>query len=170
MVPVRLVSAVASPMASVLPRAVVRKAGMERESPDELPVTPIPPVTAVFNPRASFDALAVVRKLGMLIDRPEVFPVIPIDPVTAVFSPRPPPAPGAAAERERVNPLEADAVVPVKLVRASVGLPCEWLTCAAVVRKAGKFRLTPDEFIVALTPLAVRAELSPSAGCTVCDA
>jgi hypothetical protein len=33
------------------------------------------------------------------------------------------PAPGAAAERESVNPFDADAVVPVKFVNASVGLP-----------------------------------------------
>ena len=46
------------------------------------------------------------------------------------------PAPGAAALKESVKPFEADAVVPVRLVSARVGLPCEWSDCAAVVRYA----------------------------------
>jgi hypothetical protein len=44
------------------------------------------------------------------------------------------PPPGAAALNESVSPLEAEAVVPEMFVKFRVGLPCEWLDCAAVVR------------------------------------
>jgi hypothetical protein len=45
----------------------------------------------------------------------------------------------AAALSERVSPLLALAVVPVKPVRARVGFPWEWSDRAAVVRNAATF-------------------------------
>jgi hypothetical protein len=45
-----------------------------------------------------------------------------------------PAPPGAAADRLKVSPAELEAVVPVRLVNARLGLPCEWFDRAAVVR------------------------------------
>ena len=39
------------------------------------------------------------------------------------------------ADRLNVRPFDALAVVPFRLVRARVGLPCEWVLLAAVVKK-----------------------------------
>ena len=52
----------------------------------------------------------------------------PLEAEAAGFTPPP-----AAALSDRVKPLDAEAVVPDRLVRLSVGLPCEWLEAAKVV-------------------------------------
>jgi hypothetical protein len=42
-------------------------------------------------------------------------------------------APGAAADRDSVSPLDALAVVPEMFVSASVGFPWEWVEAAYAV-------------------------------------
>jgi hypothetical protein len=81
---------------------------------------------------AAFDCIAVVMYAGTPTDSPLVFNV----PTTAV------PA----------------VVVLVNPVFANTDEDCD---CIAVVRNAGKFKLSPDELAVTDTPLAVSAVLVP---------
>ena len=104
---------------------------------------------------------ALKPKLTPLLLLNTMVPVLCEPPAALIAAP--PPAPGSAADRDSVSPAELLAVVPLRLVRASVGLPCEWLDCAAVVRKAGKLRDRPELLAVTETPFAVSALLSPIA-------
>lgn len=64
-------------------------------------------------------------------------------------------------DNESVSPLDADAVVPVRLVKARVGLPCEWLDSAAVVRYAPPSKEIPELLTVQVT--LVLAVFNPTA-------
>ena len=91
-------------------------------------------------------------------------PLVMVDAPAAMFGPvwlvTPPPP----ADRDSVNPFEAEAVVPVMLVSARVGLPWLWSDWAAVVRyapgacavvrNAGTPMVTPAELDVPTTMLA----------------
>jgi hypothetical protein len=92
-----------------------------------------PAVRAVFRPIASLLALAVVRPLW---DAVTVLPAIPkeipleldhtavqLDTELPAAETATPPPPGAAADRLKVKPALLLAVVPLRFVRASVGLP-----------------------------------------------
>ena len=82
-----------------------------------------------------FDAAYEVSTDAVTRDDPDIPNVTPLElenttvPVETdcvpAEIPTPPPAPGLAALRLRVSPALLEAVVPERLVSASVGLPCE---------------------------------------------
>jgi hypothetical protein len=103
-----------------------------RLKPEEFAVQ-VTLLPAVFRPIASVEARAVVRALWLAViwdelDIPKVIPLLLTNarvplvwvcvPAAAAIPPE-----GAAAERDRVSPALLDAVVPLRLVKANVGLP-----------------------------------------------
>ena len=114
------------------------------------------------------DCMAVVRNAGTLRLSPELFTVheTPLA-VKAVLRPTAS-VDALAVVRNDGTPIVAPLLfvvatiieAPLVVVVAKLWL---WLLCAAVVRKAGKFRLRPELFAVMLTPFWVMAVFRPIA-------
>ncbi len=115
--------------------------------------------------------------IWLLFDIPKVMPLlltnatVPVVaavwvPAARMLYPSAPPPP-AAADKLSVKPALLLAVVPLRLVRFSCGLPWLWLDCAAVVSHAGWFsyRLSPAVLCVMdpLIRLPAKPDVVPAA-------